>query len=55
MRDNVAAARVAGRPAHVFLLVMLALASPAAVAVRSQGPPAAKPNVLVIFVDDLNH
>lgn len=55
MRDNVAAARVAGRPAHVALLVLLALASPAAVAVRAQGQPAAKPNVLVIFVDDLNH
>ena len=61
MRDIFAASRVSGRPAHasriphVSLLVMLALASPAAVAVRAQGQPAAKPNVLVIFVDDLNH
>jgi len=61
MRDIFAASRVSGRPAHasriahVSLLVMLALASPAAVAVRALGQPAAKPNVLVIFVDDLNH
>ncbi|MCA1676036.1 MAG: hypothetical protein LC799_28970 [Actinobacteria bacterium] len=61
MRDIFAAPRVSGRPAHasriahVSLLVMLALASLAAVAVRALGQPAAKPNVLVIFVDDLNH
>jgi len=41
--------------AHVCLLVALALAGPAAVPVRAQEQAAAKPNVLVIFVDDLNH
>lgn len=61
MRNKFTLSRVAGLRvsvrliAHVSLLVTLAVASAAGVAVRAQRPPAAKPNVLVIFVDDLNH
>ena len=41
--------------AHVALLAALSLVRPAAVGVSAPAQNAAKPNVLVIFADDLNH
>jgi arylsulfatase A-like enzyme len=40
---------------HVALLAALSLAAPAASTRSAQAQTASKPNVLVIFVDDLNH